>query len=161
MPKSAIIRQTDRQTDRQTVHNYVNSHYKAIRHIMLSGIVCFLYFKEDMRMKKSIFLICMAAVILTGCGSNSGGTSKAEESGSKSDTVTTEASQEEKEDKTEAVSQESAESEEIEYRDFIGIDMPIPAGMEEHVRSRKKNLRCLFGGSDEEPVYYAFFSSWL
>lgn len=105
-------------------------------------------------MKKAVWVVTLAALLLTGCGSTAslaGSSSPDAESSSQ-------AAAEQKEDSEPAESSET--DEEAELYDWNGIDMPIPAGMEEHVRSRMKWLSCWFNGKDEEAVYYTFASAF-
>ena len=105
-------------------------------------------------MNKKVFAFCMAALLLTGCGSTAPAAGNS--------TVADQASQaaETKSEKTPEKEEKADSSEEFEYYDWDGIVMPIPAGMEEHVRSRMANLRCWCDGKDEEAVYYAFSSDF-
>ena len=97
-------------------------------------------------MKKGIFAICMAAVMLTGCGSAAGSSES-----SKNDVpATTAAAQQE----TEAAT--SQEDEELEYSDWYGIDMPIPSGMIISDLARRQYVECWEGGEPSDMVFFSF-----
>ncbi|MBO7473994.1 MAG: hypothetical protein J6Y71_04310 [Ruminococcus sp.] len=103
-------------------------------------------------MKKGIFAICMAAVMLTGCGSTAGSS----ESSKNDAPATTAAAQQETEAETEAAT--SQEDEEVEYYDWYGIDMPIPSGMEISNLARRQHVlnECWEGGEPSDMVFYSF-----
>lgn len=106
-------------------------------------------------MKKYVLAFILTSLLLTGCGSAAGT--------AESSTPATGQLSETAESKSEEMTQEAEKAdslEKLEYYNWNGIDMPIPAGMEEHVRSRKKNLRCWFGTTKEEKVYYMFSSDY-
>ncbi|MBR3422516.1 MAG: hypothetical protein IKG98_10725 [Ruminococcus sp.] len=104
-------------------------------------------------MKKGIFAICMAAVMLTGCGSTAGSSES-----SKNDALaTTAAAQQETEAKQEENTQETESSVSLEvgeYHNWNGIDMPFPKGWEVDDIIDRTGMICLTGGSESAPVYY-------
>lgn len=105
-------------------------------------------------MKKCIFAVAMAAVMLTGCGSAATSTTD----GSTADKHATKASEEQKaESKQEENTHEteaSASLEVQEYHDWHGIDMPFPQGWEVDDIIDRTGMICLTGGSESDPVYY-------
>lgn len=102
-------------------------------------------------MKKGIFAICMAAVMLTGCGSAA--TSSSDDSTADKPATTAAAEQEAEATAAAATSQED---EELEYSDWYGIDMPIPSGMEISNLAYRQYVECWEGGEPSDMVFYSF-----
>ena len=104
-------------------------------------------------MKKQVSAICLAALLLTGCGGAAGTAGSSTPDAAQSSQAVAEQAEQKEESKA-AESSEAAE--ELEYYDWTGIDMPIPAGMEKQSRASMKNLRCWTDDKGAEAVYYAF-----
>ena len=110
-------------------------------------------------MKKGIFAICMAALMLTGCG-NSAGTAQSSTPAADASSATV-ADSEQADSVSETESAEESADQEQEFIDWFGIEIPIPSGME----------RCIVGDeyvfSNEphdtridNPVYFAFENAY-
>lgn len=97
-------------------------------------------------MKKSVSVLLMTALLLTGCG-NAAGT--AESSAPAANAVSADAKSG-KEDSSEA------EVKETQFENWYGIDMPIPGEMEESVLAKKQYVECWEGGAQSDLVFYSF-----
>lgn len=108
-------------------------------------------------MKKSLFAICMAAIMLTGCGNTAGTAENSTPAVNSSDAVDSEESVESEQD---TESQQAEQSSEQSFYDWWGIDMPVPAGMEEVEAALKKDLQCWTNDAGDNTVYYAMDFSY-
>ncbi len=131
--------------------------------MLFRALCALLYFKEDINMKKRLFAICMAALMLTGCGSTapSGGSSAA-------GTGTSAASPEKTKDAQKTEKQESGarEDEELVYDDTVNtkmkcIDMPRPKRMVNGGLGKVYYATHSFSHRDYHNVDDVVFYRWL
>ena len=97
-------------------------------------------------MKKSVSLLLMTVLLLTGCR-NAAGT--AESSAPAANAVSADAKSG-KEDSSEA------EVKATQFENWYGIDMPIPGEMTESVLAKKQYVECWEGGAQSDLVFYSF-----
>ena len=110
-------------------------------------------------MKKQVSAICLAALLLTGCGGAAGTVGSSTPDAAQSSQAVAEQAEQKEESKA-AESSEAAE--EAEVYDWDGIDMPIPAGMEEESLASMRHLRCWTDKKHKAPeqIYYEFASDF-
>lgn len=99
----------------------------------------------------------MAAIMLTGCGNTAGTAENSTPAVNSSDAVDSEESVESEQD---TESQQAEQSSEQSFYDWWGIDMPVPAGMEEVEAALKKDLQCWTNDAGDNTVYYAMDFSY-
>lgn len=100
-------------------------------------------------MKKSLFAICIAAIMLTGCGNAATSGESTADTSSKAETASSAVSDDESKD------EESDSQGDETFCDLDGIDFPIPSGMEKVSKAEGKGKRTWSGNANDATVYYA------
>lgn len=106
-------------------------------------------------MKKSLFAICMAAIMLTGCGNAATSGESTANTSSKADTASSAVSDDEsKDDVTDSQGDDT-------FYDLYGIDFPVPGEMSEFMKASGRNLRCwctTYEPNDYHPLDYTYYA---
>lgn len=106
-------------------------------------------------MKKGIFAICMAALMLTGCG-NTAGTAQSSTPAADTSSVT-EADSEQADSVSETESAEESADQEQEFFDLDGLEMPIPSELKrDYVSDEFAFSNVPRDTKVEDPVYFLF-----
>ena len=112
-------------------------------------------------MKKHVSAICLAALLLTGCGSTATTAESSAPAAETSSAAKEESAPEKEESAPKADSAEESAEQEVEYYKWQGIEMPIPAGMEIDNVAKNKSYMLWTGGTESDPVYYGFSSDYF
>lgn len=107
-------------------------------------------------MNKKVFAFCMAALLLTGCGSTApaAGSSTAAESSSSAAPAKEESAG--KEEKSEGAQDEIV----TEFMEWRGYDMPIPPGMEIFDKARRLGYQCCWNHDTDNSVFLTFLQEY-
>lgn len=109
-------------------------------------------------MKKHVSAICLAALLLTGCGSTATTAESSAPAAETSSAAKEESAPEKEESAPKADSAEESAEQEVEYYEWQGIEMPISAGWEMDSPAALKSYTLWTGGTESDPVYFGFDS---
>ena len=99
-------------------------------------------------MKKHVSAICLAALLLTGCGSTATTAESSAPAAETSSAAKEEPAPEKEESAPKADSAEESAEQEVEYYEWQGIEMPISAGWKMDSPAALKSYTLWTGGTD-------------